>query len=97
MRFFKKTVTVSKNIDVDIDIDLDDVREFISEAEKEELEEVAKALAEHDIHASLTKLHGPTIQYLINRANQFGLDDMLDELKREGQSVGAYLDIGAKA
>lgn len=97
MRFFKKTVTVSKNIDVDIDIALDDVREFISGAEKEELEEVATALAEHDIHASLTKLHGPTIQYLINRANQFGLDDMLDELKREGHSVGAYLDTGAKA
>lgn len=96
MRFFKKTVTVSKNIDVDIDIDLDDVREFISEAEKEELEEVATALAEHDIHASLIKLHGPTIQYLINRANQFGLDDMLEELKREGDRIGAYIKLGAK-
>lgn len=97
MRFFKKTVTISKNIDVDIDIDLDDVREFISEAEKEELEEVATALAEHDIHASLTKLHGPTIQYLINRANQFGLEDMLDELRREGESVGVYLNQGVVA
>lgn len=97
MRFFEKTVTVSKNINVDIDIDLDDVREFNSEAEKEELEEVAKALAEHDIHASLTKLHGPTIQYLINRANQFGLDDMLNELKREGDRIGAYIKLGSKA
>lgn len=96
MRFFKKTVTVNKNIDVDIDIDLEDIREFISEAEKDELNEVAKALAEHDIHANLIVLHGPTIQYLVNRANQFGLDDMLDELKREGQSIGAYLKVEEK-
>lgn len=96
MRFFRKTVTVSKNVDVDIDIDLDDIREFINEAEKEELDEIAKALAEHDIHAHLTKLHGPTIQYLINRANQFGLDDMFEELKREGQSIGAYLKVEEK-
>lgn len=96
MRFFRKTVTVSKNIDVDIEIDLDDIREFINEAEKEELDEIAKALAEHDIHAHLTKLHGPTIQYLINRANQFGLDDMFEELKREGLSIGAYLKVEEK-
>lgn len=37
------------------------------------------------------------IKHLIARANQFGLSDMLEELKREGNRVGAYLDTGAKA
>ncbi|NWK73762.1 hypothetical protein HYG93_05550 [Acinetobacter sp. SwsAc6] len=33
------------------------------------------------------------IHYLINRANQFGLQDLLDELKYEGDRVGAFLNI----
>ena len=33
------------------------------------------------------------IRHLINRANQFGLQDLLDELKYEGDRVGAYLNI----
>lgn len=36
------------------------------------------------------------IRELIERANQFGLDDMLDELKREGERVGAYLKVEEK-
>ncbi len=33
------------------------------------------------------------IHHLINRANQFGLQDLLDELKYEGDRIGAYLNI----
>lgn len=33
------------------------------------------------------------IHHLVNRANQFGLQDLLDELKYEGDRVGAYLNI----
>ncbi|MDH0711327.1 hypothetical protein [Acinetobacter johnsonii] len=33
------------------------------------------------------------IRHLINRANQFGLQDLLNELKYEGDRVGAYLNI----
>ena len=33
------------------------------------------------------------IRHLINRANQFGVQDLLDELKYEGDRVGAYLNI----
>lgn len=33
------------------------------------------------------------IRHLINRANQFGLQDLLDELKYEGERVGFYLNI----
>lgn len=33
------------------------------------------------------------IRHLINRANQFGLQDLLDELKYEGDRVGALLNI----
>ena len=33
------------------------------------------------------------ICHLVSRANQFGLQDLLDELKYEGDRVGAYLNI----
>ena len=33
------------------------------------------------------------IRHLVNRAKQFGLQDLLDELKYEGDRVGAYLNI----
>lgn len=36
------------------------------------------------------------IHHLVERNNQFGLDDMLDELKREGQRIGAYLKVEEK-
>ena len=34
------------------------------------------------------------LRKIINRGNQFGLDDMIDELRREGESVGVYLNQG---
>lgn len=35
------------------------------------------------------------IHRLVERNNQFGLDDMLDDLKREGERVGAFLKVGS--
>ena len=32
-----------------------------------------------------------TIKHLIDQANKFGVNDMLDQLKNEGMRVGAYL------
>jgi hypothetical protein len=37
------------------------------------------------------------LQQIIGRGNQFGLEDMLDELRREGESVGVYLNQGVVA
>lgn len=44
----------------------------------------------------LQKVRDEFIHFLIERANQFGLNDMLDELKREGQRIGAYLKVEEK-
>lgn len=44
----------------------------------------------------LQKERNDFIRFLIDRANQFGLDDMLEELKREGDRIGAYSKLGAK-
>lgn len=45
----------------------------------------------------LQKERNDFIHFLAERANQFGLDDMLEELKREGDRIGAYIKLGAKA
>ena len=89
-------VTVYKTIDVDIEIDLDDVTDFISEASQTDLDEVAKALASKGIHSTLTVLDAATIRHLIERANIFGVEDMMDDLKREGERIGAYLKAGCR-
>lgn len=92
-----RTATIYKTIDVEVDIDLDDVRDFISEASKADLEEMAKELASKDVHSTLTALDAATIRHLIERANIFGIEDMMDDLKREGERVGAYLRVEVKA
>ena len=89
--------TIYKNVDVEIEIDIDDVREFISEADQNDLDEVAKALASHGIHSALTRLDAATVRHLIERANIFGFADMLDDLKREGERVGVFLKAEVKS
>jgi hypothetical protein len=84
-------VTLYKNIDVEVEIDLDDVTEFISEASRNDHDEIAKSLASHGIHSTLTVLDAATIRHLIERANIFGFTDMLDDLKREGERIGVFL------
>lgn len=37
------------------------------------------------------------LQQIIRAGNQFGLDDMLNELRREGESHGVYLNQGVVA
>lgn len=48
----------------------------------------------HDSAEDVDLAKKELIRELIERANQFGLDDMLDELKREGERIGAYLKAG---
>ena len=47
----------------------------------------------HDSTEDVDLAKKELIRELIERANQFGLNDMLDELKREGERVGAYLRV----
>lgn len=51
----------------------------------------------HDSTEDVDLAKKELIRELIERANQFGLDDMLDELKREGERVGVYLRIGGQS
>lgn len=37
------------------------------------------------------------IKELVNRGNQFGLSDMLEEFKREADQIGARLNLGGAA
>ena len=84
--------TIEKHIStyVEIDIDIGDVLEFIGEASDSEIEKLKSAL-KVDLYVTPTELDEDTIQYPINQANQFGLSDMLEQLKNEGVRVGAYL------
>ncbi|WP_180191390.1 hypothetical protein [Acinetobacter sp. YH01006] len=53
--------------------------------------------AVHDSTEDVDLAKKELIRELIERANQFGLDDMLDGLKREGERIGAYLRIGGQS
>ena len=88
--------SVSVDVDVDVDIDADDVLEFIKEANQSELTDIANALSFRSVPQGLTELDAATVRHLIERVNIFGVEDMLDDLKREGERIGVYLK-GAKA
>lgn len=89
------TTTIYKTVDVEVEIDVDDVTDFIKDASNKDLEEIAKKLAEKGVHSTLTVLDAATIRHLIERINIFGMEDMLDDLKREGERIGIYLKGGA--
>lgn len=52
---------------------------------------------EHDSTEDIELAKSEFIQGLIERANQFGLNDMLDEIKREGERVGVFLKAEVKS
>ena len=52
---------------------------------------------EHDPTEDIELAKSEFIQGLIERANQFGLNDMLDDLKREGERVGVFLKAEVKS
>lgn len=83
--------TVDVTVEVDVDIYVDDVVNFIFNANGKELEEIAEALAGKGIHSSLITMDSATVRHLIERINIFGLDDMLDDLKREGERIGVFM------
>lgn len=87
--------TSYKNVDVEIDIDLNDVTDFISEATKSELESITEALASKGLNVAFLHLDSATVAHLVSRANQFGIQDMLLELKQAGEKVGSYLNLKA--
>ncbi|MDQ9819234.1 hypothetical protein RFY44_10100 [Acinetobacter bereziniae] len=87
--------TSYKNVDVEIDIDLNDVTDFISEATKSELESITEALASKGLNVAFLHLDSATVAHLVNRANQFGIQDMLLELKQAGEKIGSYLNLKA--
>lgn len=82
---------------VDVDLEVEDVIEFIEDADKDDLDSILesckKALSEYqDYHDVFEEFDKATIRYLVNRANTFGLAEMLSELKSEGERIGAYFD-----
>jgi len=87
----EKTVDVTVEVEVDVDIYVDDVVNFIFNANDKELEEIAEALAGKGVHSSLITMDSATVRHLIERINIFGLDDMLDDLKREGERIGVFM------
>lgn len=52
---------------------------------------------EHDSTEDIELAKSELIQGLIERANQFGLNDMLDDLKREGERIGVFLKAEVKS
>ena len=85
--------TIEKHIStyIDIDIEISDVLEFIGDADEDEKERILIALGKHNEGGQLIEMDAETIKHLIDQANIFGVNDMLDQLKNEGMRVGAYL------
>ena len=76
---------------VDIEIEINDVLEFIDDADEDDKERILIALGKHNECGELIEMDIETIKHLIDQANRFGINDMLDQLKNEGMRVGAYL------
>lgn len=91
-----KEVEVSTYVDVDVDLDIDDVCEFIESATDHEINEMQKEINARGIAdiTHLTEFDVNTIRHLVERANIFGLDDMMDSLSREAERIGLILQAG---
>lgn len=86
---------------------INDILEFIDNADMHELSEISDAITdqgyefecdvcdnhvcdhEEEIHDSRFEL----LQSLVNRLDQFGLDDMLEEMKKECYQVGVNMRV----
>ncbi|MCL6245188.1 hypothetical protein M5F04_11650 [Acinetobacter sp. ANC 7200] len=92
-----KSITTEVDVDVDIEIEFSDVCEFIDDCDDETLESLVEKISKKKVEIKpLYEFDPATIRHLIERANVFGLADMLDDLKREGERFGAYLMIGER-
>lgn len=93
--YVSKSVTTEVDVDIDIEIEYSDVCDFIDDADVETLNSLAEKLAKKNIECrALTEFDPSTLRHLIERANIFGVEDMMDDLKREGERIGAYLKAG---
>lgn len=95
MRITKTEVLIETYADVDFDLEVEDVVEFIGEAEKDDLEKIQLAINERGaatgVRGTLIEFEASTLKHLIDEANQFGIKDMLDLLRREAERYGLYL------
>lgn len=92
MTWISKSVTTKVDVDVDIEIEFSDVCEFIDDCDEETLEAIATKITNKNVEIRpLSEFDPNTIRHLVERANIFGFDDMLDDLKREGERIGALL------
>lgn len=92
-----KSITQEVDIDVDIELDLSDIYEFIDDSDDETLELIVARVEKKNMEIRpLLEFDAATIRHLIERANIFGIEDMMDDLKREGERIGVYLSTGGK-
>ena len=98
MRITKTEVFVETYADVDFDLEVEDVVEFVGSAEKDELEKIQLAINERGTptRGAVMEFEPTTLRHLIESANQFGLDDMLELLSREAERCGLYFHNGVK-
>lgn len=94
MTWVSKSVTTEVDVDVDIEIEFSDVCDFIDDCDEETLEAIAAKITKKDVELKpLSEFDANTVRHLIERANIFGLADMLDDLKREGERIGVFLKV----
>lgn len=93
MRITKTEVLVETYADVDFDLEVEEVVEFIESADKSDLEKIQTAIDDRELplQASLAEFDYETIRHLVERANIFGIEDMLDSLSREAERYGLFL------
>lgn len=89
-----KEVFVSTWVEVDLEIELDDAVQYIEQASEDDLVQIVAAVHERQMPVAISELDSSTIRHLIERVNMFGLQDMLNDLKREGERIGVYLKAG---
>ncbi|ESK40285.1 hypothetical protein P256_00732 [Acinetobacter nectaris CIP 110549] len=93
-------ISITKEVEVsacvDVEIEIGDVCDFIACASSEEIDEIQKAVnkSEKCTIAPLFEFDANTIRHLVERANIFGLDDMMDSLSREAERIGVILKVG---
>ena len=93
VKITKQEVLVETYVDVEVEIEVDEVVEFIESANKSDLQTLQSAIDDRALpmQASLAEFDYETLRHLVERANMFGIDDMLDSLSREAERCGLYL------
>lgn len=91
MKTVSKEVYVETYVDVDVEIEISDVVEFIESADDNAIDRIVKVLSKLNVAVALAELDAETVRHLIERINIFGVDDMLNDLRREGERIGVCM------